>query len=123
MKLGGKNLPSETCRQVGSVLEQIGNKWAILIMVILSQRPRYFNELRREIAVITQKVLTSTLRGLERDGYVSRTILDGNVVQVEYALTRLGHEVLEPMNGLATWALKRREQIEDARRRYDMAIG
>lgn len=122
MKVGGIDLPSETCRAVGDVLGQIANKWSILIMVMLSERPRQFNQIRRETG-ITQKVLTSTLRGLERDGYVSRRVLAGTVVRVEYSLTPLGREVLEPMNGLARWALARIEAVEKARSHYDEMNG
>jgi DNA-binding HxlR family transcriptional regulator len=121
MRVGGVDLPSETCRAVGDVLGRIGNKWSILIMVLLAERPRRFNEMRREIGVVTQKVLTSTLRGLERDGFVARSVLEGNVVQVEYSLTPLGRDVLEPMDALARWALSRRGKVREARRRYDAA--
>ncbi|ANH67468.1 helix-turn-helix domain-containing protein [Mitsuaria sp. 7] len=121
MKLGGRNIPSDTCRLVGDILGQIGNKWSILIMVLLSDQPWTFNALRREIGVITQKMLTSTLRGLERDGFVSRTILPGSVVRVEYQLTRLGREALQPMNALATFALSRKDAVLASRRAYDDA--
>ncbi|WP_059151062.1 winged helix-turn-helix transcriptional regulator [Novosphingobium barchaimii] len=119
MKLGHRDIPSEACRTVGDVLGQIGNKWSILVMVLLSQRPWTFNALRREIDVITQKMLTSTLRGLERDGYVDRTVLPGSVVQVEYRLTELGHDVLTPMNALADFAVDRRDDVIAARAAYD----
>jgi len=121
MKLGGHDLPSETCRAVGDILGQVGNKWSILVMVLLNQRPRCFNDLRRDVTVITQKVLTSTLRGLERDGFVKRVVLPDSLGHVEYSLTALGGDVLIPMNALATFALTRREDIEAARHQYDHA--
>lgn len=123
MILGGQDIPSETCRLVGDILGQIGNKWSILIMVLLSDRPWTFNALRREIGVITQKVLTSTLRGLERDGFVSRTVLAGSMIRVEYRLTPLGREALQPMGALANFALSSREAVLAARCAYDGAIG
>lgn len=119
MILGGHDIPSDTCRMVGDILGQVGNKWSILVMVLLSDRAWTFNALRREIGVITQKVLTSTLRGLERDGFVSRHVLSGLVVRVEYRLTPLGREALEPMNALARFALSRTEAVLTARRAYD----
>lgn len=121
MILGGRDIPSDTCRMVGDILGQIGNKWSILVMVLLSSRPWTFNALRREIGVITQKVLTSTLRGLERDGYIARTVLPGKIVRVEYRLTPLGHDVLQPMNALAAFALDRKAEVLVARASYDNA--
>lgn len=119
MILGDQDIPSDTCRLVGDVLGQIGNKWSILVMVMLSDRPWTFNALRREIDVVTQKVLTSTLRGLERDGFVSRTVLPGSIVRVEYGLTPLGREALLPMNALANFALSVKDAVLASRRAYD----
>lgn len=119
MKLGGQNIPSETCRLVGDILSQIGNKWSILVLVLLSDQPWTFNALKREIGVVTQKVLTSTLRGLERDGFVSRKVLPGSVTHVEYRLTCLGREALQPMYALATFALSKKEAVLASRRAYD----
>jgi len=90
-------------------------------MVLLSSRPWTFNALRREIGVITQKALTSTLRGLERDGYIARTVLPGKIVRVEYRLTPLGLDVLQPMNALAAFALDRQAEVLVARASYDNA--
>ncbi len=118
MILGRQDIPSETCRMVGDILGQIGNKWSILVMVLLADRPWTFNALRREIGVVTQKVLTSTLRGLERDGYVLRIILPGNVVHVEYRLTSLGRDALQPMNALAAFAYERQSEVIEARANY-----
>src|ERR1051325_7833637 len=98
MILGGRDIPSDTCRMVGDILGQVGNKWSILVMVLLSERAWTFNALRREIGVITQKVLTATVRGLERDGFVSRHVLPGAIKRVEYRLTSLGVEALRPMD-------------------------
>ncbi|WP_341676899.1 helix-turn-helix domain-containing protein [Niveibacterium sp. SC-1] len=121
MKLGGQDIPSYTCRMVGDILGQIGNKWSILVMVLLSSSPWTFNALRREIGVVTQKVLTSTLRGLERDGYIGRTVLPGKVIRVEYRLTQLGRDALKPMNALAAFALHRQAEVLAARAAYDDA--
>lgn len=122
MKLGDRDVPSDACKTVGDILGQIGNKWSILVMVMLSANPWTFNALRREIGVVTQKVLTSTLRGLERDGYVSRTVLPGKLARVEYRLTDLGRAVLKPMNTLAEFAVDRREEVMAAREAYDRAV-
>jgi DNA-binding HxlR family transcriptional regulator len=123
MKLGDQDLPSETCRTVGDILGKIGNKWSILVMVLLAEQPWRFNALRREIAVITQKVLTSTLRDLERDGYVDRQVVPGNVAGTIYSLTSLGRDVLKPMSVLAEFAYLRRDEVGAARRRYDASRG
>ena len=119
MKLGNLELPSETCRTVGDVLGRIGNKWSVLVIVLLSRGEMRFNELLREIGTVSQKMLTSTLRGLERDGFVTRTVTPSIPPKVEYALTELGRDVLRPMNALAKWALQNRDSIAKARTAYD----
>jgi len=119
MKLGNRDVPSDVCRSVGDVLGRVGDKWSIVVIVMLAERPCRFNLLRREIGIITQKMLTSTLRNLERDGYVTRVEVPGNVRHVEYGLTQMGHDVLLPMSQLAFWALDHRDAVEAARRHFD----
>lgn len=119
MKLGNRDIPSDVCRAVGDVLGRVGDKWSIVVIVMLAERHCRFNLLRREIGSITQKMLTTTLRNLERDGYVTRVEIPGKVRHVEYGLTQMGHDVLIPMSQLAYWALDHRHAVEAARQRFD----
>lgn len=119
MKLGNLDLPSEVCRSVGDVLGRIGDKWSVLVIVLLKNGSKRFSELRREIGTVSQKMLTTTLRGLERDGFVKRTVTPTIPPRVDYELTELGRDVLEPLNAMALWALSRREKVEAARKAYD----
>ena len=111
-------LSPELCEVLGGVLVRVGDRWSMLVIVALEGGGLRFNALRRRLG-ISQKVLTSTLRGLERDGYVSRTVTPGNLLQVEYALTALGREVLSPVRALASWAITRLAEIQQARLRFD----
>ncbi|OJH41739.1 winged helix-turn-helix transcriptional regulator [Cystobacter ferrugineus] len=123
MKLGNLNLPSEVCRSVGDVLGRVGDKWAVLVIVTLADGSQRFNELRRGIGTVSQKMLTATLRGLERDGYVTRKVTPTIPPRVDYELTQLGRDVLVPLNALAQWALAHREHVEAARKTYDERVG
>jgi DNA-binding HxlR family transcriptional regulator len=107
------------CRAVSGVLARIGDKWSVLIVSRLGPRAMRFNELKREIGGISQRMLTLTLRGLERDGLVTRTIFPTIPPRVDYALTPLGRSLLEPVKGLGDWALKNIARIEAARQAYD----
>ena len=111
-------LSAETCRLLVATLSRVGDKWSMLIIVSLEDGAVRFNALRRRIGV-TQKVLASTLRGLERDGYVTRTTIPTTPPQVDYALTNMGFEILVPVRALAGWVLGRTDRIEQARRDYD----
>ena len=111
-------LPAETCRTLTATLARVGDKWSMLTIVSLEDGCLRFNALRRRIG-ISQKVLTSTLRGLQRDGYVTRTVTPTKPPQVDYGLTDMGREVLGPVRALAGWALGQLGRIEEARRRYD----
>jgi DNA-binding HxlR family transcriptional regulator len=119
MKLGVVDLPKDVCASVGDVLARIGDKWSMLVIVMLADGSKRFSELMRGIETVSQKMLTSTLRGLERDGYVTRKVTPSIPPRVDYALTELGRDVLTPINTLATWALARREQVEASRAAYD----
>ncbi|WP_309104108.1 helix-turn-helix domain-containing protein [Microbacterium sp.] len=112
-------LVTEDCRRAAEVLARIGEKWSVMIFMRLEIEPQRFSELRREIATISSKMLTSTLRGLEREGFVSRTVFPTNPPSVEYQLTDLGREMAEQLRVLATWVLGNLPRIEDARNRFD----
>ena len=121
---GTKMLPGtlhvpEDCRAVSEVLARVGDKWTVLVVSELGRGPKRFNEMRRALGSISQRMLTLTLRGLERDGLVTRTVFPTIPPRVDYELTRLGRSLLEPVSGLGLWARRNRSAIEDARRRFD----
>jgi len=107
-----------TCR-VREVLERVGEKWALTVISELGKGTRRFSELRRDIPGISQRMLTSTLRGLERDGLVRRTVYPVVPPRVDYALTPLGETLLDTVLKLINWALEHVDDIDEARRRYD----
>jgi DNA-binding HxlR family transcriptional regulator len=117
---GNLHVP-EDCRAVSEVLSRVGDKWTVLVVSELGAGPKRFNEIRRALGSISQRMLTLTLRGLERDGLVTRTVFPTIPPRVEYQLTRLGRSLLEPVNGLSLWARQNRPSIEEARRRFDAA--
>jgi DNA-binding HxlR family transcriptional regulator len=110
---------AEDCRAVSEVLSRIGDKWTVLVVSLLGDGPKRFNEIRRALGSISQRMLTLTVRALERDGLVTRTVYPTIPPRVDYALTKLGRSLLEPVNGLGTWARKNRSTIEAARRQFD----
>ncbi len=109
----------EDCRAVSEVLSRVGDKWTVLVVGVLGPGPKRFNEIRRALGSISQRMLTLTLRGLERDGLVTRTVHATIPPRVDYALTALGHSLLDPVNGLGLWARRHRAEIETARHQYD----
>src|SRR3954452_20167917 len=109
------------CRTISTLLARIGDKWTVLVVTTLGEGPRRFNELRREIPSVSQRMLTLTLRNLERDGLVSRTVTPSIPPRVDYALTGLGRSLLKPLNALAEWAVANVEAIHEAQRRFDAA--
>jgi DNA-binding HxlR family transcriptional regulator len=111
------------CRAVSAVLARIGDKWSVLIVSRLGNRAMRFNELKREIGGISQRMLTLTLRGLERDGLITRTVFPTIPPRVDYALTALGRSLLEPVTALGDWALRNAPRIEQARTKFDNASG
>jgi len=113
----------EDCRAVSEVLARIGDKWTVLVVSVLGEGPKRFNEIRRSLGSISQRMLTLTLRGLERDGLVSRTVFSTIPPRVDYELTKLGRSLLEPVSNLSLWARKNRAAMRDARRRFDAAEG
>jgi DNA-binding HxlR family transcriptional regulator len=100
------------------VLARIGDKWSMLVICALGSDTRRFSELRRDIGGITQKMLTQTLRALERDGLVRREAFATVPVTVEYSLTPLGHSLVEAVHTLRTWAYAHMEEIETAREHF-----
>jgi DNA-binding HxlR family transcriptional regulator len=111
----------ESCTPVREILSRVGDKWSILVIMLLSERPWRFNELKRAIEGMSQRMLTLTLRNLERDGLVTRTVYPTVPPSVEYALTPLGQSLRGPIIALGTWAQANNEQIDASRRRYDAA--
>jgi DNA-binding HxlR family transcriptional regulator len=109
----------EDCRAVSEVLSRVGDKWTVLVVSTLGDGPKRFNELRNALGSISQRMLTLTLRGLERDGLVTRTVFPTVPPKVEYELTRLGRSLLEPVSKLGLWARKNRAAIAGARHRFD----
>lgn len=107
------------CRAVASVLARVGDKWSVLLIMMLGDGPKRFNELKRMIGGISQRMLTLTLRGLERDGLVTRTVFPTVPPRVDYALTALGRDLLQPVSALGTWALRNQGKIARARERFD----
>jgi DNA-binding HxlR family transcriptional regulator len=104
---------------IRDVLDQIGDKWSTLILITLAGRPHRFGELRRTIADISQRMLTQTLRDLQRDGLVSRHVFPTQPPSVEYRLTPLGHSLLEPIAGLIRWAAAHHGAIREARNAFE----
>ena len=113
----------EDCRAVSDVLSRVGDKWTILVVSELGNGPKRFNEIRRALGSISQRMLTLTLRGLERDGLVTRTVFPTIPPRVDYELTRLGRSLLEPVSGIGLWARQNRAAIQEARMRFDTATG
>jgi len=111
----------EECRAVSEVLSRVGDKWTVLVVSTLGEGPKRFNELRRALGSISQRMLTLTLRALERDGLVTRTVFATVPPRVDYELTKLGRSLLEPVSTLGRWARKNRPAIQDARKLFDEA--
>ena len=118
MKPRHSELPSD-CRAISDVLARVGDKWSVLVVTRLGERAMRFNELRRTIGGISQRMLTLTLRGLERDGLVTRTVFPTIPPRVDYALTALGRDLLLPVSALGAWALRNQPKIARARERFD----
>jgi DNA-binding HxlR family transcriptional regulator len=108
-----------SCRAVASVLARVGDKWSVLVIMLLIDGPRRFNELKRMIGGISQRMLTLTLRGLERDGLVTRTVFPTIPPRVDYELTDLGRGLAEPVQALGKWAFEHLPEIQGARTYFD----
>lgn len=114
---------SEDCRPVGEILARVGDKWSVLLVMQLGGGRKRFSDLKRAMAGISQKMLTTTLRGLERDGFITRTQYPTIPPKVEYELTALGRDLLGPVQALGAWAVANRRQVEAARARFDAQAG
>ncbi|MCU4314563.1 winged helix-turn-helix transcriptional regulator [Acinetobacter bereziniae] len=101
-----------------TILDQIADKWSMLILMVLDE-PHRFNAIKRRLDGITQRVLTQTLRKLERNGMVTRTVIDGKILGVEYALTPLGQSLKAPFNALYDWTVENMEMIQAYQSDYD----
>lgn len=101
-----------------TILDQIADKWSMLILMVLDE-PHRFNAIKRRLDGITQRVLTQTLRKLERNGMVTRTVIDGKILGVEYALTPLGQSLKVPFNALYDWTVENMEMIQAYQSNYD----
>ena len=111
----------EAC-PVRTVIDQIGGKWSTLLLNALYDRPYRFNELKRLVPDISQRMLTQTLRDLQRDGYVARAVFPTKPPSVEYSLTDLGHSLNVAMESLLQWAEDHHLEVKAARRRFDAAV-
>jgi DNA-binding HxlR family transcriptional regulator len=105
--------------ELRDLLDRLADKWSLLVVELLGQSTYRFSDLRRQIDGISQRMLTLTLRQLERDGLVHRTVYPVVPPRVEYRLTPLGETLLEAIQPLVAWARAHRDEIADARTRYD----
>ena len=121
-KDGGASVSAD-CGAAKDILSRVGDKWSVLIVMLLGPGPKRFNEIRRAVDGISQRMLTLTLRGLERDGLVTRTVFPTVPPRVDYELTELGQSLKCPVAALGHWAVANRPTIEAARERFDQAAG
>lgn len=109
---------SDEC-PIRNVVAQIGDKWSVLILFALVEGPDRFNSLKSRVIGISQRMLTKTLRELEREGYVSRTVYPEVPVKVEYDLTKMGRDLVNPLYQLVSWAETHHDEIKRSREAYD----
>jgi DNA-binding HxlR family transcriptional regulator len=119
MRKDGVHSVTESCRPITEILARVGDKWSVMIVRLLGFGPKRFNEIKRAINGISQRMLTLTLRGLERDGLVTRTVFPTIPPRVDYELTELGRSLFPPIDALGAWAFANRNEIEAARARFD----
>ncbi len=110
---------TESCQPATEILARVGDKWSMLVVMLLGAGPRRFNQLKREVGTVSQRMLTLTLRGLERDGLVTRTVFPTVPPRVDYELTALGHSLSATVRVLADWASANRPEILIARAKFD----
>lgn len=113
--------PAHVCTGMADILNRIGDKWSVMVVGFLTRRTMRFNELRHAIGGISQRMLTLTLRNLERDGLVTRTVYAEIPPRVEYALTDLGRTLTKPLDALWNWAAEHQGEVQQARVVYDAA--
>ena len=114
-----KDPTNPVCRTISTLLSRIGDKWTVLVVQTLGDGSKRFNELRREIPSVSQRMLTLTLRNLERDGLVKRTVTPTIPPRVDYELTDLGRGLAQPVQALGQWAFEHLPEIECARTSFD----
>ena len=114
----GEQEDTAVCSHISRMLARISDKWTLLVVRALGHGPLRFNALRRELGEISQKVLASTLRDLEENGFVTRTVTPVTPPKVEYALTDLGRDLLNPVQALAEWVIANSARIDAARTAY-----
>lgn len=119
MSLPTLPLVTPDCRRMSGVLNIVGDKWTVMIVMVLQIRSHRFNDLKRSIGGISQQMLTRTLKALERDGMIVRTVYATVPPQVEYALSDLGQSLTRPIRELGDWAQSHMDEIEGNRSRYD----
>lgn len=110
---------SLTLMPAKAILTRVGDKWSVLIVIALRDGPVRFNGIKRAIGTISQRMLTLTLRGMERDGLVTRMVTPTNPPRVDYELTALGHSLRQPVEALGRWACLHKLDIENAQERFD----
>src|ERR1700737_4508334 len=110
---------TEDCRALSSILARVGEKWTVLIVVLLGDGPKRFNEIKRMVGGISQRMLTFTLRELERDGLVTRTAFPTSPQRVDYELTKLGSTLWEAVEPLSSWARAHAREILTSREQLD----
>ena len=113
------NTDVSACQMPREILARLGDKWSVMVVILLGNGPRRFNEIRRMCGGISQRMLSLTLRGLERDGMVTRTVLPTIPPGVDYALTEMGSSLWEPIQSLGRWAHEHQAAILAARACYD----
>jgi DNA-binding HxlR family transcriptional regulator len=118
LRLPDDHRDTAACEHISRMLARISDKWTLLVVRTLGHGPLRFNALRREIGEISQKMLASTLRDLEENGFITRTVMPVMPPQVEYALTDLGHDFLNPVQALADWVVANSARIDAARADY-----
>jgi DNA-binding HxlR family transcriptional regulator len=114
-----KDPSNPVCRTISTLLSRIGDKWTVLVVQTLGAGPKRFNELRREIPSVSQRMLTLSVRNLVREGLVSRTVTPTIPLRVDYELTELGQSLQKPICGLANWAMDNVETIHASQARFD----
>ena len=107
------------CRPISELLARVGDKWSVLVVSLLGGGPQRFSALRKMIFGISQKMLTTTLRSLERDGFVVRSVFPTTPPSVSYELTELGRDLLVPVGALAQWAKENQARVDAAREKFD----
>ena len=112
---------TESCRAVQEILQLVGDKWTVLVVMRLADGSKRFSELRREIPAVSQRMLTLTLRNLERDGLITREVTPTIPPRVDYELTRLGRSLLAPVSALGQWAFDNSAPLDAARAKFDAA--